>query len=306
MTDNRTNEPTPEQVEAAAKALASREPMRSATAWENLHEFERKHYRDDSRAALVAAQGAAPAVSGSTSDGYHTFDELYEYRMLYNAHAAHGWLAAGIPVVKSWRHSDGEECFGGGRFIVTATLPSGQVSNHYKAKHWELFKVPEVDLPPEYDGHTPQVAAERLRAAQGAASQEVIDDAADEQDDLRLHMLAPQPACLNCDEPVAESVDGVGLRAERDVALAAIERVQETLSLHNPNGRLVKEVLAALDGAPELDRYDDFCPTCDAPNPWHTAMCAVPFRSGNSELDVASEPECEWLAARPIEGESKS
>ena len=119
--------------------------------------------------ALVAAQGAAPAVSGSTSDGYHTFDELYEYRMLYNAHAAHGWLAAGIPVVKSWRHSDGEECFGGGRFIVTATLPSGQVSNHYKAEHWELFKVPEVDLPPEYDGHTPQVAAERLRAAQGAA-----------------------------------------------------------------------------------------------------------------------------------------
>lgn len=39
--------------------------------------------------------------------------------------------------------------------------------------------------------------------------------------------------------------------AERDAALAAIERVQETLSLHNPNGRLVKEVLAALDGAPE-------------------------------------------------------
>ena len=38
------------------------------------------------------------------------------------------------------------------------------------------------------------------------------------------------------------------LRSERDAALAAIERVQETLSLHNPNGRLVKEVLAALDG----------------------------------------------------------
>lgn len=37
-------------------------------------------------------------------------------------------------------------------------------------------------------------------------------------------------------------------RTERDAALAAIERVKETLSLHNPNGRLVKEVLAALDG----------------------------------------------------------
>ena len=32
----------------------------------------------------------------------------------------------------------------------------------------------------------------------------------------------------------------------------------------------------ALDDA--HDRYDGFCPTCDAPNPWHTAECAVPFR----------------------------
>ena len=40
-------------------------------------------------------------------------------------------------------------------------------------------------------------------------------------------------------------------KAETNAALAAIERVKETLSLHNPNGRLVKEVLAALDGAPE-------------------------------------------------------
>lgn len=102
---------------------------------------------------------------GTASDGYHTFNELYEYRMLYNAHAAHGWLAAGIPVVKSWRHSDGELCFGGGYFIVSAQLPTGQVSNHYKAQYWELFSVPEVELPPAYDGHTPADAAQRLRDA---------------------------------------------------------------------------------------------------------------------------------------------
>lgn len=103
-------------------------------------------------------------INGQTSDGYHTFDELYEYRMLYNAHAARGWLAAGIPVVKSRFHSDGEPCFGGGWFIVTATLPTGQVSNHYREEHWDLFAVPAVDLPPEYDGHTPADAAKRLRA----------------------------------------------------------------------------------------------------------------------------------------------
>lgn len=98
-------------------------------------------------------------------DEYHTMAELYEYRMLYNAHAANGWRAVGIPVVKSLRHSDGELCFGGGWFIVTATLPTGQVSNHYENKDWDLFHVPEVDTAPEWDGHTPQCAASRLRAA---------------------------------------------------------------------------------------------------------------------------------------------
>lgn len=106
--------------------------------------------------------GWGPATQ---ADEHHTMDELYEYRMLYNAHAARGWLAAGISVVKSWKHSDGEECFGGGWFIVVATLPTGQVSNHYAAEHWDLFDVPEVDRPLTYDGHTPADAAARLRAA---------------------------------------------------------------------------------------------------------------------------------------------
>lgn len=120
------------------------------------------------RIATVAHAHLAPqevSDAGQISDGYHTFDELYEYRMLYNSHAATGWLAAGYPVVKSWRHSDGELCFGGGWFIVTAELPSGQVSNHYAAEHWKLFDVPEVDLPPKWDGHTPQDVARRLRDA---------------------------------------------------------------------------------------------------------------------------------------------
>lgn len=120
------------------------------------HENERLRERLERLEALEA---------GEVSDGYHTHRELYEYRMLYNAHAVRGWLAAGIPVVKSWKHSDGEPCFGGGWFVVVATLPTGQVSNHYAAEHWHLFDVPEVDLPPEYDGHTPADAAERLRAA---------------------------------------------------------------------------------------------------------------------------------------------
>ena len=103
--------------------------------------------------------------SGEASDGYHTHNELYEYRMLYHAHAVRHWLACGYPVTKSWNHADGEPCFGGGWFIVTAQLPDGQVSNHYAAKDWTLFEVPEVERPTEWDGHTPQDAAARIRTA---------------------------------------------------------------------------------------------------------------------------------------------
>lgn len=94
------------------------------------------------------------------SDGYHTFNELYYYRMLYNA--AFFNLLPEEWVHKSKRHHDGEECFGGGWFIVMANLPTGQISNHYELKYWDLFKVPEKEIADEWDGHTPQEAAERL------------------------------------------------------------------------------------------------------------------------------------------------
>lgn len=103
-------------------------------------------------------------INGSTSDGYHTFDELYEYRKLYNAALFNEWNDAGLyDVHKSYRHHDGELCFGGGWFIVMAHLPTGQISNHYEEKDWDLFKIPEQSIADSYDGHTPQDAAERLR-----------------------------------------------------------------------------------------------------------------------------------------------
>lgn len=107
----------------------------------------------------------ADLADGQASDGVHTHAELYEARMLYNAHAARMWCASGIPVVKSWRHHDGEPCFDGDFFIVVASLPVGQVSNHYRRADWDLFAVPEVPLAPVHDGHTSEVATGRLRRA---------------------------------------------------------------------------------------------------------------------------------------------
>ena len=101
-----------------------------------------------------------PEDKGEISDGYHTFNELYYYRMLYNA--AFFNLLPKEWVHKSKRHHDGEECFGGGWFVVMANLPTGQISNHYELKDWDLFQIPEKEIADEWDGHTPQEAAERI------------------------------------------------------------------------------------------------------------------------------------------------
>ena len=127
---------------------------------------------------------------GELSDGYHTYDELYDFRKMYNAVLFNEWASIegyAYPVSftekpgtlkiekepkkviglynvhKSWKHNDGELCFGGGWFIVSAMLPTGLISNHYKSEDWDLFKVPEVEKAIyEYDGHTPQDTLTRL------------------------------------------------------------------------------------------------------------------------------------------------
>ena len=125
---------------------------------------------------------------GDLSDGYHTFNELYEFRKIYNAALFNEWAGdydffqkmkndtnqeirlavknykAKYDVHKSWRHSDGELCFGGGCFIVSAMLPTGLISNHYKAEDWDLFKIPEVEKALyEFDGHTSEDVLNRLK-----------------------------------------------------------------------------------------------------------------------------------------------
>lgn len=102
-------------------------------------------------------------IDGSTSDGFHTFDELYAYRKAYHAM----WVKANkgnaeYGIHKSLRHSSGEPCFGGGWFIVVASLPTGQISNHYKLKDWDLFECEARELPDPYDGHTPAQSLQRM------------------------------------------------------------------------------------------------------------------------------------------------
>lgn len=102
-------------------------------------------------------------IDENTSDGYHTFKELYEFRLLYSAALFNSWHKHTLyGPHKAKRHSDGELCFGGGWFIVVAQLPTGQISNHYELKDWDKFNIPEMKIPILFDGHTAKDVTERL------------------------------------------------------------------------------------------------------------------------------------------------
>ena len=49
-----------------------------------------------------------------------------------------------------------------GYFIVGINTKKGQTTYHYEMKYWDLFNVKEVENAPEYDGHTPEQAIERI------------------------------------------------------------------------------------------------------------------------------------------------
>jgi hypothetical protein len=101
---------------------------------------------------------------GNVSDGYHTFNELYCFRVLYNALLFNSWYKQGrYPVHKSRRHSDGNPCFDGNWFVVMALLPTGQISNHYEMHYWDLFKIPAMHRAVyDYDGHSNEDCLKRM------------------------------------------------------------------------------------------------------------------------------------------------
>lgn len=159
-----------ESTQEVAKAMA-KEFYPEVTQWKVLDDLAGVISQiDNMTTGLIRKpkqeQGEPVAVDGNTSDGYQTFNELYDFRKAYNAALFNEWAANGkCSVHKSWRHHDGELCFGGGWFIVVAVLPDGQISNHYEAKDWDLFSLPETERALfEFDGHTGADVIHRLKA----------------------------------------------------------------------------------------------------------------------------------------------
>lgn len=106
--------------------------------------------------AIAATLG--PRITGETSDGFHTFNELYHHRavlfsVIVRDHRDLAW--------KSKLHHDGTMY--DGMFIVGIETPKGQATYHYDIDpYWDMFDCKELDRAPEWDGHTPDDAIGRI------------------------------------------------------------------------------------------------------------------------------------------------
>jgi hypothetical protein len=148
---------SPEEVQKLEKSDASKEQCIIDQHGE-IHRLrdELKRYKQaeqEGRLVVLPETGI-----GDLSDGYHTFNELYHHRailfsVICNEHPDISW--------KSKLHHDGTMF--DGMFIVGINTPEGQATYHYDINpYWDMFRVRELEKAPEWDGHTPTQAIERI------------------------------------------------------------------------------------------------------------------------------------------------
>lgn len=90
-------------------------------------------------------------INGETSDGFHTFNELYHHRAvlfaaLQEAHPNKSW--------KSKLHSD--RTMFDNMFIAGIDTPEGMYTYHFDMSEWDIFACKEIESAPEWDGHMPK------------------------------------------------------------------------------------------------------------------------------------------------------
>jgi hypothetical protein len=113
------------------------------------------------RMPLGAWSGEECKGSGEVSDGYHTFNEMYDHRCaLFVA------LMVACPAI-SWRsrlHAGGTGSEGW--WIGGMDLPAGTITYHLQDSDWHLLDrsgVRTLDRAPEWDGHTSADVAMRIK-----------------------------------------------------------------------------------------------------------------------------------------------
>lgn len=140
-------------------------------------EFADPAWLDDVWAVAIKKFGGRP-LDGNASDGHHAFQELYDQRAALLMATCNSIMAychaVGVEygdaarfLFKSRAHHDGETVEG--YFVagincqrLESDAEGRWATWHVEDKWWDKFAIPALERAPEWDGHTPQEALERL------------------------------------------------------------------------------------------------------------------------------------------------
>lgn len=98
-----------------------------------------------------------PKITEDTSDGWHTFKDLYHHRALLFSVIVSNYRDL---CWKSKRHHDGKLL--DWNFIVGIDTPWGQASYHYGMDYWDLFDCKVLERAPYYDGYSANESVARI------------------------------------------------------------------------------------------------------------------------------------------------
>jgi len=105
----------------------------------------------------------APMIDENTSDGFHTFKELYEHRFgLFIALCRHLVNEPGRSVWRSRLNSDGASW--PGWFVAGIGEGRGGITYHLPDRLWERMDFAKTIDRGIWDGHTSNDVLERLRS----------------------------------------------------------------------------------------------------------------------------------------------
>lgn len=96
---------------------------------------------------------------GVLSDGYHTFNELYEFRNVLFIKLVKANKDVAFKTIKN---KEGEEW--DGWFILGLNTEKGQITFHLPIEYWDECDVKEIERNSEYDGHTSNDVLSRIKS----------------------------------------------------------------------------------------------------------------------------------------------
>lgn len=171
---------------------------------------------------------------GQVSDGYHTFDDLYNQRLylfatIVNLKPSFAW--------KSKKHEDGNLCFGGGWFVVGINTPEGPYTYHYEEKHWDLFKCKELDKAPPFDGHTSENVDRLMSLIQKPCewAQKEVDLAIKYENSTEIEGTADLSTYItNCYSSALKAYESLSEDSHSGFSISITQKILNKLISHKP------------------------------------------------------------------------